>query len=208
MVFIYLTRVYFRNQAGRDALQALRKKFPNLYLVGDDVFGPRYRGESAKLWNAVTAYDVYGQSFKSEGATKAGLKQLKRNYVNAKDVANRAGAGFVPAIAPGYNDRAVREGHPGRPRYFTDDTDSREGDLFRSLIREIAVPLADPKADRMIMVTSFNEWYEDTQIEPTSAMRKSPTSLDSSKTGKHFTGGDRYVDYGNLYLEILRKEVP
>ena len=30
---------------------------------------------------------------------------------------------------------AVREGHPGRARYFTDVEDSEEGDLFRAMIR-------------------------------------------------------------------------
>ena len=42
------------------------------------------------------------------------------------------------------------------------------------MIKDIAMPLADPKAQNMIMVTSFNEWYEDTQIEPTSGKAKSP----------------------------------
>ena len=74
----------------------------------------------------------------------------------------------MPAIAPGYNDRAVRKGNPGRSRYFDDVKESKEGDLFRSMIKDVAMPLTDPKAKNMIMVTSFNEWYEDTQIEPTS----------------------------------------
>ena len=51
------------------------------------------------------------------------------------------------------------------------------------MIKDIAMPLADPKAQNMIMVTSFNEWYEDTQIEPTSGKAKSPTSKDNSKSG-------------------------
>ena len=40
------------------------------------------------------------------------------------------GTGFIPAIAPGYNDRAVRKGNPGRSRYFDDVKESKEGDLF------------------------------------------------------------------------------
>ena len=43
VVFLYLTRVYFRNR-GQEALAALRSRFPNLYLIGDEVFGPGYRG--------------------------------------------------------------------------------------------------------------------------------------------------------------------
>ncbi|HJO08752.1 MAG TPA: glycoside hydrolase family 99-like domain-containing protein, partial [Verrucomicrobiota bacterium] len=206
VVFIYLTRVYFRGDTGREALKSLRQNNPNLYLVGDDVFGPRYRESAARQWNAVTAYDVYGQSTKISGATKAGIERLKQNYSLAKRTANKVATGFIPAIAPGYNDRAVRQGHPGRPRFFTDVEDSVEGDLFRTMIRDVAIPLADPKANRMIMITSFNEWYEDTQIEETKGKVTTPASRDDSVSGKHFTEDNRYYDYGSLYLDILRTE--
>jgi hypothetical protein len=73
----------------------------------------------------------------------------------------------MPTIAPGYNDTAVRKGHPGRARYFTDVEDSREGDVFREMIRQAALPNLDSTCDRMMLVTSFNEWFEDSQIEPT-----------------------------------------
>jgi len=206
VVFIYLTRVYFRGDTGREALRSLRQNNPNLYLVGDDVFGPRYRENAARQWNAVTAYDVYGQSTKISGATKAGIERLKQNYSMAKRTANKVGTGFIPAIAPGYNDRAVRQGHPGRPRFFTDVEGSEEGDLFRAMIRDVAIPLADPKAKRMIMVTSFNEWYEDTQIEATKGKVTTSVSRDDSASGKYFTEDNRYYDYGSLYLDILRTE--
>ena len=48
VVFLYLTRVYFRNR-GQEALAALRSRFPNLYLIGDEVFGPGYRGARTAL---------------------------------------------------------------------------------------------------------------------------------------------------------------
>lgn len=56
-----------------------------------------------------------------------------------------------------------------------------------------------------MMVTSFNEWYEDTQIEPT-AGRGPTTRKDDSPSADFFTHGDAYPDYGTLYLEILREE--
>ena len=56
------------------------------------------------------------------------------------------------------------------------------------------------------MITSFNEWYEDTQIEATSGVAGT-SSIDDSVTGKFYTEGDRYMDYGNLYLDILREEI-
>ena len=204
VVFIYLTRVYFRDR-GLDELAALRNKFPELYLIGDDVFGERYHERYARLWDAVTAYDIYGQSMQRDGATQTAVDQLRGNYENAKKLANGVGAGFIPGIAPGYNDKAVRKGHVGRARYFTDKENSKDGDIFRTMIKDVAIPLADPKADRTIMITSFNEWYEDTQIEATKGGGPT-TTKDDSDSGTFYTEGDRYVDYGTLYLDILREE--
>jgi glycoprotein endo-alpha-1,2-mannosidase len=204
VVFIYLTRVYFRDR-GLDELAELRKNFPNIYLIGDDVFGGRYYERYARLWDAVTAYDIYGQSMQSEGATQAAVDRLRGNFENAKNSANGVGTAFIPGIAPGYNDKAVRKGHVGRARYFTDKENSKEGDIFRTMIKDVAIPLADPKANRTIMITSFNEWYEDTQIEATKGSEPT-TTKDDSDSGKFYTEGDRYVDYGTLYLDILREE--
>ena len=203
-VFIYLTRVYFRDR-GLDALRRLRERLPHVYLIGDDVFGPAYRSEYARLWDAVTAYDVYGQSLKGDGATRAALERLNANYANARKIANGVGTGFMPAISPGYNDKAVRDGHPGRARYFKDVPGSREGDIFREMLRDVALPNVDPLAGNVIMVTSFNEWYEDTQIEATAGTAP-PTAKDNSASGAFYTEGDTYADYGYLYLDILREE--
>ena len=206
VVFVYLTREYFRNK-GQDVLKETREKFPNLYLVGDDVFGAGYRAEWARNFDAVTAYDVYGQSVGRFGGTRKAIDFLAENYRHAKAEANSVGTAFMPTIAPGYNDTAVRPGHPGRARYFTDDAASREGDIFRAMIRDVALPHLDPRADNILMVTSFNEWYEDTQIEATAGTAAASTK-DDSDTGTYYTGGDRYEDYGTLYLDILREELP
>jgi len=205
VVFVYLTREYFRNK-GDEALKETRDKFPNLYLVGDDVFGAGYRSEWAKNFDAVTAYDVYGQSVGRFGGTRKALEFLTENYRHAKAQANSVGTAFMPTIAPGYNDTAVRRGHPGRARYFTDGSGSEEGDIFRAMIRDVALPHLDPRCGSILMVTSFNEWYEDTQIEATSGSAPA-TERDDSESLTGFTGGDRYVDYGTLYLDILRDAV-
>ncbi|MDI6448910.1 hypothetical protein [Anaerobaca lacustris] len=203
VIFVYLTREYFRNK-GHEALREMREKFPNLYLVGDDVFGAGYRAEWARNFDAVTAYDVYGQSVGPHGGTRAALGLLATNYAAAKAAANSVGVAFMPTIAPGYNDTAVRKGHPGRARYFSDVEDSKEGDIFRAMIADVGLPNLDPKCGRIMMVTSFNEWYEDTQIEATAGTQP-VSSKDDSDSGTAFTGGQQYVDYGPLYLDILRE---
>ncbi len=204
VVFIYLTREYFRNR-GQEELAALRQRIKNVYIVGDDVFGNDYRPEWAKQFDAVTSYDVYGQSTAQHQATTKGVESLAKNYEHARQAANSVGTAFVPAVAPGYNDTAERPGHPGTARYLIDEPKSKEGDLFRVMIRQAALPHLDPLCGRLMMVTSFNEWYEDSQIEATVGDQPA-TSKDISASGKHYTGGDRYVDYGPLYLDILREE--
>lgn len=208
VLFVYLSREYFRNR-GDDALRQMRENFPEIYLVGDDVFsidGDTYNPEWARNFDAVTAYDVYGQSLKPFGGTHEAIEALANTYRQAKEAANSVGTAFMPAIAPGYNDITVRPGNPSRARYFTDVEDSQEGDVFREMIRQAALPNIDPAADNIIMVTSFNEWWEDTQIEATTGSA-APSRTDISESGTHYTGGQKYVDYGYLYLDILKEEV-
>jgi hypothetical protein len=203
VVFVYLTRVYFRNR-GQKALELMRETFRDLYLVGDDVFGAGYRSEWAEPFDAVTAYDVYGQSIGPFGGTQKAIEFLADNYRDARAQANAVGTAFMPTISPGFNDTAVRQGHPGRARHFTDVPQSQEGDIFRAMIRDVALPHLDPRCGNIMMITSFNEWYEDTQIEATSATAPA-SETDDSENGTTFTGGQRYVDYGYLYLDILRE---
>jgi glycoprotein endo-alpha-1,2-mannosidase len=202
VVLIYLTREYFRNR-GLEELAEARRRAGDVYIIGDDVFGPNYHAEWAKAFDAVTAYDVYGQSAGPHKAKRRAVEALAANYAVARAQANSVGVAFAPAVAPGYNDRAVREGHPGAPRYFVDEPNSQEGDFFRDVIRQAALPHLDDRCGRLMLVTSFNEWYEDSQIEAT-AGTEGVTSRDNSASGQEFTGGDRYADYGPLYLEILR----
>ena len=209
VVFVYLSREYFRDK-GHHVLAEMRKKFPQIYLVGDDVYSVEssndYQASWARQFDAVTAYDVYGQSIGRYGGTKKAVDFLASTYRHAKVAANSVGTAFMPTVAPGYNDTAVRKGHPGRARYFTDVKDSKEGDIFREMIDKAALTNLDPACGNVMMITSFNEWYEDSQIEATSGQAP-PSDTDKSRSKTYYTGGQTYRDYEYLYLDILSDAV-
>lgn len=205
VVYVYLTRVYFNTQAGRDAVMNLRKTIQdedgyNPYIVGDDLFGSgNVDTTRARLWDAITDYDVYGTVLQSQGSTQAAIDSLKTRYGNWKKQANAIGVGFVPAATPGFNDSGVRRGHVAAPRYLPGEA---EGSLFAKMLKEAAVPFVDTTAAEMLVITSFNEWHEDTQIEPTNV--SGPTSRDSGNGT--YTHGHNWTGYGDTYLDILKKE--
>jgi glycoprotein endo-alpha-1,2-mannosidase len=197
VLFIYLTRAYFRRRGG-DALRSVRKRYPDLFIVADDVFGPDYQDAWARQWDAVTAYDVYGQTFHAYGAEPGSVAKLAQIYKTAKSAANRHGVGFIPAVTPGFNDTFIRSGHPVAPRYFPERQDSKPGDVFKKMIEQAALPLTDASVGHIIMVTSFNEWHEDTQIEASTGTVEGETN-----EPQHLTDGYYYEDYGYRYLDIL-----
>ena len=183
----------------------MRAEFPDVYIIADDVFGRNYSSSHAGRWDAVTAYDVYGQTLGQLGSTAAALDRLETILSQAKAAANSVGVGLIPFASPGFNDKAVRGGHTGAPRYFENRPESVEGDLFRAMLADVVVPEVDPLAENILMITSFNEWHEDTQIEPT-AGTGGTTNVDDSATGTDYTQGDYYTDYGYLYLDILYEQ--
>jgi glycoprotein endo-alpha-1,2-mannosidase len=206
VVFMYVTRAYFNSQASRDAVASLRSTMlaefgVDPYIVGDDLFSGGVNLQRAQLWDAITDFDVYGTALQGSGSTTAALSQLAGVYDNARTALSNTDVGFIPTASPGFNDKGVRSGHPAAPRYMVDDPDSGEGDLFSRMLTDVVVARTDPKADNILMINSFNEWHEDTQIEPTILAQR--TNVDDSGL-QQFTEGHYYEGYGDLYLNILR----
>jgi len=154
----------------------------------------------AQLWDAITDFDVYGTVLQSGGSTTAALDQLATIYDDAKAAAASLGVGFIPTASPGFNDKGVRDGHPAAPRYLEDVPNSQPGDLFARLLKDVAVPRLDGGAANILMINSFNEWHEDTQIEP--SIVAPPTNVDDPGTGR-YSEGFYYEGYGDKYLNIL-----
>jgi len=142
---------------------------------------------------------VYGSS--GQPSPYGGKESVDNYYAEQgkwRELALKENCRYIPPVSPGYNDRGVRleKDHPPLSRKLTEFSD--EGSLFLYQLQK-ALPLVDPAVDRMILVNSFNEWHEDTQIEPTviGGNATKPEAL---------TGGLEYIGYGERYLDILKSQ--
>ena len=57
--------------------------------------------------------------------------------------------------------------------------------MFDSFLKDLVLPYANNSQLKMIHITSFNEWHEDTEIEP--SVVTGPTTTDTSATGSQYT---------------------
>jgi hypothetical protein len=178
----------------------------NVYLIGDEYY-PLRAPDPARIgnWDAIFGYNPY--------ATQAGYSDdngflaLQANmYQQYQAVAQQLGVDFVPSLVPGFNDRAVRRTCANNPALARrTNAAAAEGSLFNSFLANLAIPYAANSQLKMIHITSFNEWHEDTQIEPSAVT--APTTTDTSPTGTQYTQGLVYQGYGTTYLDILRNAI-
>jgi glycoprotein endo-alpha-1,2-mannosidase len=200
VLVIYLTRTLQKLGILAETVLLMRTaamdRGVDLYLVGDHAFGsaPKAAATYFTYLDAITNYDVYGGLGRFYvGATR--LEAFYRQQADWKSRAAQQGCHFMPGISPGFNDRGVRleVNHEPLSRKLT--ADSEFGTLFQASIRH-AIQQVDPNADNLMIVTSFNEWHEDTQIEPVQGTL--------TQDPYEYTLGLEYDGYGTLYLDILR----
>jgi hypothetical protein len=206
VVTIYLTRVLSSRGTLHSSLAAMRDAAAGfgfeLYIIGDQVFGSRLSSQAdVAALDAITNYDVYGSMRATGYAGQGKVDSYFGHQARWKTLADSAGADYAPAVTPGFNDKAVRSGHQPVSRQLTEGAEF--GSLFRAMLQG-AKPLTDPDLGHMIFVTSWNEWHEDTQIEPVADAPQ--TSRDNSASGTALTQGLAYEGYGFRYLDILHEE--
>lgn len=205
VLFVYLTRVLSRNGILEETTEIMREEARlagyELYIIGDQVFGnPPSSTDQLALLDAVTNYDVYGSSGGKMYATQEKVDNYYDKQSTWRSMAHQVGTSFVPATAPGYNDTGVRDGHVPLSRKLNENAEF--GSLFKAMLTE-AVKITDPETGNLFMITSWNEWHEDTQIEPVAVAP--PTSKDQSSSGEKYTAGLEYEGYGLRYLDILKE---
>lgn len=153
VVMLYVTRI-FDNPA--QAMMEIRDRLGDVFLVGDELFWGKVPAEKLRLFDAVTAYNMY-ETKRFAANNPCDSFQAASSAAWARHSADCASAG-IPLWAnamPGYDDTQYRpqSKHPIIPRM--------DGEFFRKQLEE-----AKKLAKDVVMITSFNEWYEGTQIEP------------------------------------------
>jgi hypothetical protein len=224
VLFFYLTRTLWGEYAA--AFKALRENLKqkgyDAFFIADEIYYQTLSAEKPmqkpvsplpladapqlkriELFDAIYAYNMYLSGVGHHmgyGGQSAFLGDVKRVY----GIYQRACAKdkyFVPGVIPGYNDRGPRlkADHHAIPRRWLPD--QKEGSFLQEMLRQVGLPFSDPKLN-MLMITSFNEWNEDTAIEPVAAAPA--TKKDQSESGRAYTQGYAYAGFGNAYLKVIR----
>ena len=143
------------------------------------------------------AYSYFATDGFSWGATSAHWLQMSA-FCRARGLA------FVPCVGPGYDDSRIRP-------WNVENRRDREGGAYYTRMWESALAAA-PDA---VAVTSYNEWGEGTQIEPSVPRRVdvdalAPLGRALNRTMRAAIGlSDAYSDYApeapGFYLELTRR---
>lgn len=165
VVIIYAVRDY-RNadRAFAELKTKMRAKGFDPFLIADVVWWTEAKDLNwtflSKYFDAITGYNLYSPDkvadFKREVASK---------YQEYKKRAMIEGLAFIPSVMPGFDNRKTSQ-LPRSSEFFED-------------LWHIASRYFDQELP-LIMVTSFNEWHEGTEVEPS-------------------------LEYGTWYLELLGK---
>jgi hypothetical protein len=166
VLMIYVSRNY---QEPNDIFGEMRKKIGDVYLVGDEVFwGDKPDPNRYQAFDAITSYNWYQPGRfvpNKEKETCDSFLLSIREFLNECNFTRP----YWPVAMPGYDDSSFRPqaNHPPIPRL--------DGYFFEESLKDAITMNPD-----CLMITSFNEFYEDSEIEPVQS-------------------------YGNKYLDILSK---
>jgi glycoprotein endo-alpha-1,2-mannosidase len=152
LVGLYVTRT-FRNFSNQHLEQLRSAVKTPLYLVADEAFlGPQAKPESARnqvAFDAWSAYNMFENALVRDNDTALSYQSREAFPIFRQWAASTA---FIPGVFPSYADFRGHKPLPGTPADFATLLDAA------SSIGSAAAP--------MILVTSFNEWWEGTTIEP------------------------------------------
>ena len=156
-----------RNFTGQiaDTIGRVKSALSDVYLVGDEVYWggiirsrlkigpPKLKDpERMKLYDGVTAYNMHTRDREILGSFE---KKLESEYGDWLRALSSVGVDFIPSAIPGYDDTKV--------------PDRKNPPLLRGPERfssQLEIAMKHLSKRNIVLITSFNEWHEDTQIEP------------------------------------------
>ena len=229
VVFLYLTRTLTGDVAGmiQGARTVLKRLGFNPYFIGDEVYwrvtpeNPNPAGpiltttpqvDRIEQFDAITSYILYyGDPDWLLGPTNdftgypgtTNIVADERHLMSEYSAATDGRVPVIPDIASGFNDRGFRlpTNHPAQPRQWLPG--EGPASTLDHLFRCVAIPEVSP-ALPVVMVTSWDDWNEDTGIEPIGG---TPTDVDDSPSGTAYTQGYTYGGEGRKALTALRADV-
>ena len=129
-------------------------------------------------------FDGFYTYFATDGFT---FGSSSRNWPKLSVWAREKNLHFSPSVGPGYNDTRIRPWNNAATRA------RRDGGYYEQMFRKAAASGAD-----LVSITSFNEWGEGTQIEPSALPHD---AQDDAQVATHLA----YKQGPDQYLEITRK---
>ncbi len=229
VLVLYLSRTLTGDVAGmiEGARRVLETHGYDPFIIGDEIYWrvtstqPPATGSwftqtpqtsRLDLFDALTAYSLYigdpdepfspWQDFVGyPGDTQivADERYLYEEYANVSG----GRVPVIPDVQPGVNTRGVRlvVNEPAEPRQWLRGESSAS--TIQHFLDQIAAPVVEPSLP-VVFVTSWNEWNEDTAVQPVGG---TPTSRDNSPTGTEYTQGYTYGGEGDSALAAIRNFV-
>lgn|GEM_PF-1678764 len=202
VVFLYMSNLLAGNyeQAFINVRTELENRGYNLYLIGDE-WGETVPTDEAiahfQFLDGITSYHmgIWWGNYPID----VDFFAEKSHYAGYWERACReAGKVFIPDVNLGFNGNWTGEPYvaiaPREAAHGYGETSSYETNI------KVTRPFVDPEL-KMMMISTWNEWHEDTQIEPTIVTE--PTNEDASGQG-FYTGGFTYEGYGTTLLKVTR----
>lgn len=165
-----------------------------------------------ETFDAVTAYTLYygdpsqvtgpaSDSTGYPGMTNIAADQRFLLTVYRNATSNKVPV--LPVVQPGFNDRGYRlaTNHPALPRQWLPG--EGPASTLDHFFRCVAIPELDPTLP-VVMVTSWDDWNEDTGVEP---IPGTPTTHDDSPSGNAYTQGYEYGGEGTSTERTLGRDV-
>lgn len=166
VVYLYLSRTFSGEYAAAlaKARAAAAELGFSLFLVGDEVYWGEPDKERISRLDAVTSYNMHGPKKYAELEDYRGfVEDCGEVYRRYRDVAEELGVTFIPGVMPGFDATHTANG----ANYYVIPRTLSPGssETLLGAMEAMAKPLVDPVL-RTVALTTFNEWHEGTQVEP------------------------------------------